>query len=311
MGKKKIAVTIRSFDRESVYFRRLQELFEIRYLNRTGYRLEKPDLIKAIESCEGVIAGTEIFDGEVLASAPSLGVLSRVGVGMDSIDLDYARLHNIRVFNTPNAPVGAVAEHALALILSLLKRIPRYDRNVKDGDLSVLPGELICGMTVGVIGLGRIGFRVASLLSCLGAKILFFDPYLVKTSGIPPEWVRAGSLESVLSRADLVTLHATPSPDHRPLLDSPAFSSCKKGIIIINTARESLIDEEALIAAIGGGVVGGAALDVFGTGRIAALADASPDVILTPHIASNTRQSRREMEDEAVRNLIQGLEGFP
>lgn len=311
MEKKKIAVTIRSFDRDSDYFQVLQDQFEIRYINLTGRRLEKQDLIHALQESEGVIAGTEIFDREVLAHTPSLRVLSRVGVGLDSIDLDVARLRNIRIFNTPNAPARAVAEHTLGLMLALLKRIPFYDRNVRNGDMTVASGELIGEKTVGIVGLGRIGFRVASVLSCLGAKIIFFDPYLPGTFGTPQGWTRMDDLESVLSGADIVTLHATPSAGHHPLLDSRAFSCCKKGIIIINTARESLVDEEALVTAIREGIVGGIALDVFGTGHIAALTSATPDVILTPHIASNTRHSRREMETEAVQNLIQGLKGIP
>lgn len=311
MEKKQIAVTIRSFDRDSDYFQILQDLFEIRYINSTGNRLEKQDLILAMQNSEGVIAGTEIFDREVLASAPSLKVLSRVGVGTDSIDLEYARLHNIRIFNTPNAPVRAVAEHTIALMLALLKRIPRYDRNVKNGDLTIGSGELIAEKTIGIIGIGRIGFRVASVLSCLGAKIIFFDPYLKSTTVIPQEWTRIRDLKSLLSGADVITLHATPSSDNHPLLDSRAFSSCKKGIIIINTARESLIDEEALVTAIREGIVGGIALDVFNKNHMATLIGASPEVILTPHIASNTRYSRREMESEAVNNLIQGFREVP
>jgi len=307
MKKKQIAVTIRSFDTESDYFLKLQDLFVINYINNTGYRLEKPDLIRAIKNSEGVIAGTEIFDREILASVPLLRVLSRVGVGTDSIDLEYARLRDIRVFNTPNAPVRAVAEHTLALMLALLKRIPRYDQNVKNGDLTVGSGELIAEKTIGIIGLGRIGLRVASILGCLGAKIIFYDPYLKNLSDVPKEWTRMKNLESLLSCADIITLHATPSADNRPLLDMRAFSSCKKGIIIVNTARESLIDEESLVAAIKDGIVGGIALDVFSKNRIAALIEATPEVILTPHIASNTRPSRREMECEAVNNLIWGL----
>ena len=114
------------------------------------------------------------------------------------------------------------------------------------------------------------------------------------------------NLESVLSAADIITLHATPSAEHHALLDRQAFSSCKKGIIIINTARESLIDEEDLVTAIRDGIVGGIALDVFDKKHMAALIDATPNIILTPHIASNTRHSRSEMENEAVNNLIRG-----
>ena len=234
-----------------------------------------------------------------------------MGVGTDSIDLDYARSHNIQVFNTPNAPVKAVAEHTLALMLSLLKCVPQYDQKVKKGDLTIGTGELIGEKTIGIIGLGRIGFQVASILSCFGSKIIFFDPYLTRKSGIPQEWTRMENLESVLSAADIITLHATPSAEHHALLDRQAFSSCKKGIIIINTARESLIDEEDLVTAIRDGIVGGIALDVFDKKHMAALIDATPNIILTPHIASNTRHSRSEMENEAVNNLIRGLREVP
>jgi D-3-phosphoglycerate dehydrogenase len=310
MKKNQIAITIRSFDTQSDYFQKLQDLFEISYVNHSGYRLEKSELIQVIKDSEGVIAGTEQFDREVLDLAPSLKVISRVGVGTDSIDINYARLHNIQVFNTPNAPVKAVAEHTLTLMLSLLKHIPQYDQNVRKGNLTVGAGELLGEKTIGIIGLGRIGFQVASILSCFGSKIIFFDPYLTAKSGIPQAWIQMENLESLLACADIITLHATPSVENQPLLNMQSFSSCKKGIIIINTARESLIDEKALISAIKGGIVDGIALDVFDKNHIPALIDATPNVILTPHIASNTRQSRKEMENESVKNLIQGLRGI-
>jgi D-3-phosphoglycerate dehydrogenase len=307
MPKTKIAITIRSFDTNTEHFTKLGELFEISFLNRSGRRLDKVELIDAIRDCEGVIAGTERFDKDVLDSAPLLKVISRVGVGTDSIDVNLAHERKIRICNTPVAPSGAVAEHTVALILSLLKRIPQYNLNIRNGDMAVYPGEMIAGKIVGIIGLGRIGFRVASVLACFGAKIIFYDPFLTQKDRIPGEWTQATGLKSLMSEADIVTIHATPSKDNRPIIDRELLLSCKKGMVIINTARESCIDTDSLIAAAQSGIVGGIALDVFDNNDISTFMQATVDVIMTPHIASNTRQSRYEMELEAVNNLIHCL----
>lgn len=307
MGKKHIAITIRSFNTNSDYFKKLLEEFEITFVNRTGYRLEKTDLIREIQDVDGVIAGTEHFDKEVLESSHRLKVISRVGVGLDSIDVGYARSRHMVICNTPKAPVTAVSEHTIALILALLKEIPRYTQDVMNGNLTVGSGELLHGKVVGIIGLGRIGHTVACLLECFGSKIIYFDPYLRDLVNIPESWTRMNDLKSVLAMADIITLHATPRDDGSPLFDQKAFSSCKRGIIIINTARESLIDEGALLEAMKAGIVGGIAFDVFNKEFILAVKNLNSKVILTPHVASNTQQSRRDMEREAVLNLIQSI----
>jgi len=303
--KKPVAVTIRSFDEQGPAFQKLRENFSLIYINKTGKRLNESDLSGILKNAEGVIAGTEPFTREVLASAGNLKAISRVGVGTDSIDLEEAARKNIAVYNTPDAPSQSVAEHTIALLFAILKRIPHYNRQVRENNFSTETGCLLAGKTIGIVGLGRIGYKVAVLASALGCRILYFDPYLSRT--IPGTWVPAATLEELLASADIVTLHAPPQQGRKYILDEENICTCKKGVVILNTARGSLIEENALVRALDRGLVASAGLDVFPyepyTGKLLGY----DQVIVTPHVASNTREARREMEMEAVNNLITGL----
>lgn len=302
MDKSPVAITIRSFDRSGPAMRELEAEFSVVYTNLTGARLSESDLIAAIQDAEFVIAGTEIFSKHVIDSSKKLRVISRVGVGTDSIDVQHASQRNIQIFNTPEAPVISVTEHALALLLAVLKRIPQYNRNVREGDYSVKPGLLLSGKVVGIIGLGRIGHRFASVLSALGCKIQYYDPFL---QSLPPDtWKSVPSLEDLVKTSDIISLHAPPNSDGSPLIDSSILKKCKNGVIIINTARGVLIDESALELAIQEGIVASAGLDVFSKEPYSGTLLKYPQVIITPHVASNTVESREQMEWEAVKNII-------
>ena len=307
MKKHPVAITIRSFGLNLENHQDLQENCAIQYHNTTGKRLTESELSRILPEIEGVIAGTEPFSRQVIESATSLRVISRVGVGLDSIDLEAAKIRGIVIKNTPEAPVQAVAEHTLALILDLLKKITQYNNNIHQGDFHVETGQMLAGKQIGIIGLGRIGTRVATLTSAFGCKIAFFDPF--RKTGLPDTWHACSSVEQLIETSDIITLHMTPQNSERPLLDKDSLSMVKKGVIIINTARGSLIDETALIQVISSGQVAAAGLDVFPnepyTGKLLDF----PQVVMTPHVASNTNESRQQMEIEAIRNMIEVLEG--
>lgn len=300
-----ISIPIRSFDLNGDAYARLSEITEIIFVNSSGNRLSEIQLCEAIKDADGIIAGTERYTANVLKACTHLSVISRVGVGIDNIDLDFAQNRGIIVANTPNAPILAVTEHTIALIFSVFKNIPQYYNGIHQGDHSLRLGALVLGKTVGIVGLGRIGRKVATSLEALGLKITFFDPGL--KDPVPENWLRKPTLEALVNDADIITLHSPPQKDNRPLLDRRIFNACKQGVVIINTARGSLINENDLIAALDRGIVSSAALDVVSVEPYMGPLLDYPQVIITPHVASNTIESRQQMEIEAVENIITTL----
>lgn len=309
MRKFKAAITIRSFGLNIYERKKFTEKFEIIYINTTGRRLSESELSQVLMGVEGVIAGTEPFTKQVIESLCDLKVISRVGVGLDSIDLESARKHGIKIMNTPEAPVQAVAEHTLALILALLKHIATYNQKMRVEDYSIEPGKTLSGKQIGIVGLGRIGYRVAILLEAFGCKINFYDPW-VKIR-VPDGWQSDSTLEELLMKSDIVSLHLSPQENGKPILDETSLNMIKKGAIIINTARASLIDEESLCKALLSGQIGAAGLDVFSVEPYKGPLLKYPQVIVTPHVASNTIEARNQMEIEAVHNLIAAIREEP
>jgi len=306
MTKQKIAITIRSINTNSPSFQLLREYFDISYINTTGKRLSEPEVIDALHGADVAIAGTESYSKNVIQSSLNLKAISRVGVGLDSIDLECASEHNIKVYNTPNAPTVAVAEHTVALLLDVCKNIVYYNKNSDALAGKAIAGILLNGKKVGVIGLGRIGFKVAIYLCALGCNIGFYDPYL-QGKVIPKEWVRYSTIGELLEASDIVTLHMPPASDGKPIINVDTVKKFKRGAVIINTARSALIDEKVLLDAVSDGTIMGAGLDVYDT-LIENESKKYPQIVLTPHVASNTEESRRDMESEAIENLIAGFQ---
>ena len=300
-----IAITIRSFEATHSLLTSFQDIGEISYINDTGNRLNEDELCRAVKNVGGVIAGTEKFTRRVFESSPNLRVISRVGVGLDSIDMDAAKEHGVIVINTPDAPIQPVAEHTLALIFAVLKHITIYNDNIRRGEYTVESGLLLNGRSVGIVGLGRIGRKVAEMLEALGCKIMYYDPFMAGESN--NKWRRAESLYELLENADIVTLHLPPQKENKPILDIKAFEKCREGLVVINTARGSLIDEDALVQAIEKGVIWGAGLDVFPNDPYTGKLLDYPQIVVTPHVASNTIESRQQMEIEAINNMINEL----
>ena len=300
-----VAITIRSFDLSGPAIEKLKEHCTISFINKTGTRLSETDLMNALGNVEGVITGTETFSRRIIDQCSSLKVISRVGVGTDSIDLVAAQDHGIRIVTTPNSPVQSVAEHTVALILSALKYIPQYNEQMRKSTHSLTAGSLLSGKTVGIAGLGRIGKRVAEILECLGCHILFYDPMIARQP--PSTWKRIDSIENLVKCSDILSIHSAPQPDGLPIINTNVLLHAN-GITIINTARGTLIDEQSLISALSSGKVKSAALDVFPSEPYTGKLLSFPQVIATPHVASNTIESRRQMEMESVNNLIKSLE---
>lgn len=283
--------------------RLLQQGFQV-ITNPHKRKLTEDEIIALLSGgATGMIAGIEPLTERVLQAAPNLKVISRCGAGMDSVDLAAAKNRGIQVLNTPEAPAQAVAELTLGYILSLLRQINPIDRAVRNGEWPRTQGRLFAAQTVGVIGLGHIGRRVARLCQAFEATVVAHDPYASQI----PDGVSMLPLDQLLASADIITLHTPYSADMHHLLDAKAFAAMKPEVIVINAARGGLVDESALLAALQSGKVSAAALDVFEQEPYHGPLLECGNVILTSHVGSLARESRQRMEIEAAENLVQGL----
>jgi D-3-phosphoglycerate dehydrogenase len=251
----------------------------------------------------GMIAGIEPLTERVFASAKGLKVVSRCGAGLDSVDLTAAKLRDISVFNTPEAPAQAVAELTMGLMLAALRRICQTDRLLRATEWPRMQGQLLAAQIVGIIGLGHIGRRVARLCQAFDARVIAHDPYIDPAS----HGVESVSLEKLLAEANVISLHLPYGTDTHHLLDTKTFARMKPDTIIINAARGGLVDEIALDEALISGHLGMAALDVFEQEPYHGPLIENDKVILTSHIGSLARESRKRMEIEAAENLLEGL----
>lgn len=270
--------------------------------NPHGRRLTEDEIITHLDGADGLIAGLEPLTERVLRSAPRLRAIARVGIGLDNVDLVAARALDIAVSNTPDGPTDAVAELTVAAGLYLARGLGLANAALHEGRWQKIMTNGVRGAAVLVVGYGRIGRRVAELFSALGARILADDPFLPDEAFVDTERVR---LEDGLARADIVTLHAA---GRDCLLGREQFAVVRPGVMVLNSARAELVDEDALCAALDAGGVAGVWFDVFWDepyhGRLAAY----PQALLTPHLGTYTRGCRRAMEMAAVHNLLRDLE---
>jgi D-3-phosphoglycerate dehydrogenase len=269
--------------------------------NESGKRLSEDQLIATKPmKCVGIIAGLESLSARVLEHYGDLKVISRLGTGMDSVDLEAARKHGVSVFGTPDATTDAVAELTIGLMISMLRGIAASDRGMRAKTWTPVMGGLIKGRTVGIIGFGRIGRRVAQLAEAFSARVVYSDPF---ANGGDE---RSVSLQELLDVSDIVTLHTPLNDATRGLLGASEISRLKDGCIIVNVARGGLVDEEALTRAVRAGRVK-AAVDCFvEEPYVGALCD-EPDTVLTAHMGSLTAETRTLMEVTAARQLVAEL----
>lgn len=251
----------------------------------------------------GLLAGIEPLTERVFASADCLKVISRCGTGLDSVDLAAAKRHNIAVSNTPEAPAQAVAELTLGLMLASLRQISQTDRLLRGGAWPRMQGHLLAAQSVGIIGMGHIGRRVARLCQAFEATVIAHDPFLRHF----PQEVTSLPLEQLLAEADIISLHLPYAAATHHLLNETAFSRMKPGAIVINAARGGLVDETALYHALASGHLGGAALDVFEHEPYQGPLLECDNITITSHIGSLAQESRQRMELEAADNLFRGL----
>jgi D-3-phosphoglycerate dehydrogenase len=265
-------------------------------------RLTEQEIIAHLDSVDGLIAGLEPLNRAVLESASRLKAIARVGIGMDNVDVEAAKELNIRVSNTPDGPTEAVAELCLTALLALGRKLVAFNTDLHGGVWKKRIGIGLRGTRVLLVGYGRIGRRFGDLLHFLGADILVTDP------AVAPETLKHGerliSLDEGIQEAEVVSLHAN---GVETILGEAEFQKMRPGMILLNSARGELIDEEALERALKNGTVADAWLDVFWQEPYSGRLTEFNQILLTPHVSTYTRQCRRSMEEGAVRNLLRDL----
>ncbi|WP_211241422.1 NAD(P)-dependent oxidoreductase [Pseudonocardia spinosispora] len=292
----------------------LENVAELQPLRAAGFELvsgpvgrqpSADELRDLLPGCVGWLAGVEQITAEVLDRADELEVISRNGTGTDAIDLDTALRRGIRVERTPGANARGVAELALALALALLREVPRSAHALKHGGWQRWQGRELADCRVGVVGLGAIGSKVAELFTTLGAQVVGHDPYPPENPPVPLR-----ELTDLLATSDVISLHAPPPPDGKPLLDETKLALLPPGALVINTARAGLVDEAAILDALDTAKLGGYAVDAFETEPPEPSALLRHDrVLATPHIGGYTGASVRRATEQAVANLLAVLDG--
>lgn len=253
------------------------------------------ELNQNIISYDGLIvrSATKV-NKEVIENAKNLKVVGRAGAGVDNIDIKAAKQKNIIVMNTPGGNTNATAEHTLALLLSLSRKISKADITTHKGEWAKksLKGNEIKGKTIGIIGFGNVGKRFAQMCNALGLKVLIYSKTFDTIRNEFPDYVSC-DLNKILKEADIISFHCKPNPDGSSIISAKEINIMKKNVLIINTARGNLVSEIDLKDAIKNNTIGGVALDVFeeepAKNNILFGLD---NVLLTPHIAASTAEAQ-------------------
>ncbi|MBV9958513.1 MAG: phosphoglycerate dehydrogenase [Acidobacteria bacterium] len=288
---------------------------------RTG--LAPADLREAVRECQGLVVRSETkVTAELMDGAMSLRVIGRAGVGVDNIDVAAATARGIIVMNAPDGNTITTAEHTMALLISLARRVPAANASLKSSrwERKKFVGVELQGKTLGIVGLGRIGRVVATRARAFGMNVVAYDPFIAPEQARDLE-LEVATLDEVCARADFLTVHTPLTAETRGIIGSDAFARMKEGVRIINCARGGLVDERALFKAIKEGTVAGAALDVFeeeppqSDNPLLAL----EEVIVTPHLGASTKEAQEgvavtvaeQMRDYLLTGALRGAVNVP
>jgi D-3-phosphoglycerate dehydrogenase len=294
----------------SVTARPLGEVAELEPLRAAGYELvaaglgampSEEELLALVPRCVGWLAGVEPVTARVLAAAPRLRAISRNGTGVDNIDLAAAAAHGVVIERAAGANAQGVAELTFALVLAALRGIPWSAGALRSGRWERAAGRELGDVTVGVVGLGEIGRRVARGFTALGAAVIGHDPF------VPTTELTTMPLDRLLASADVVTLHV-PALRDGPLITVDAIARLHDGAVLVNTARAALVDDDAVLAALESGRLAAYAVDAFDAEPPApSRLLAHPHVIATPHLGGYTDASIRRAVAEAADRLVVAL----
>jgi D-3-phosphoglycerate dehydrogenase len=278
--------------------------------NPTGKPLRSEEVARLLPGMDGYIAGVDVIDRSALEAADRLKVISRYGVGIDSVDLQAAQEKGIVVTNTPGANAVSVAELTMGLLIALARQIPEGATAIRQGQFPRLNGVSLEGKTIGIVGFGAIGKQLARRLAGFDCRLLAYDPY---PDHAWAETVRVElvGMDDLLGQSDFVSLHLPLLPETHHLVNRDFLGRMKKGAFLVNTARGELVEEPELVEALQNGHLRGAALDVF---AVEPPDPANPllamkQVIPTPHLASQTDGATHRMGWMALEDCLAVLRG--
>lgn len=275
---------------------------------------DPPDLQALVGDAVAIVVRTTRIDADLVAAAPELRIVARHGVGYDAVDVGALTGRGIPLALTGDVNSTAVAEHTLALMLALAKRIPAYDRAIRDGEYAIrdtFSATELSAKTLLCIGFGRIGRKVSGLCRALSMRVLVSDPFAAVADIEAAACEPVASLEDGLAAADWVTIHAPRSPSTRHLIGRDELATMKPGTFLVNVARGGLVDEAAAIEALDRGRLAGIGLDVFEREPLPPDDPLArhPATVLTPHSAAFTAECSRRMAMACARNVIDRFDG--
>lgn len=273
------------------------------------------DVLDLVRDADAILTTFAPVTAKVVSSLTRCRVIARYGVGVDNVSVDEATRMGIYVCNVPDYCIDEVSDHALAMMLSLARRLPVLDRDVKGGNWDYRPFRpirRIRGRTLGLLGLGRIARSLGTKAAALGMNLIAFDPYVQRGSQEEMD-VRMVDFDQFLKESDFISIHCPLTSETRGLIGRDAIKKMKSDTILINAARGGIVDEEALVEAIAEGRIGGAGLDVLSKEPIGLDHPLLqfPNVILTPHVAFYSEDSTLELQKSAVDEVVRALTGQP
>lgn len=273
-------------------------------------------IINEGQDCDAIIFTGTYFTEELFAGLPNLKIISRGGIGIDRVDMEAATRHGVIVCNSAHYGTYDVAEHTVALLMSLMHSIPRFDKALKENNDWSGAGfpyaHRLSERTLGIIGFGRISKWICQMMSGFRMEILVYDPYASEEAA-KGLGVKLVSLDELAARSDIISVNAPLTQETHHIVNVELISKMKDQVLILNTSRGPLIDEAALIEALESGKVGGAGLDVFEEEpfpddcKLRQL----PNVVITPHVAWRSVEAVRDLTEEVVGNVIDYFEGKP
>jgi D-3-phosphoglycerate dehydrogenase len=281
---------------------------EIRHVDGT----DRPALLAAIADADALLVrSATMVDAEALAASTRLKVVARAGVGLDNVDVPAATARGVMVVNAPTSNIVSAAEHAVALLLAVARRIPAADASLRQGQWkrSSYTGVELNGKIVGVVGLGKIGQLVAQRLAAFGVELIAYDPY-VAPARAAQLGIELVTLEELLRRADAISIHLPKTPETLGLIGKDQLALTKPGVLIVNAARGGLIDEDALAEAVRSGHVGGAGIDVYvSEPTTSSPLFELPQIVVTPHLGASTDEAQDRAGTDVARSVQLALAG--
>lgn len=306
--KMKLIVTTYPFDEINSSFEELKKMgFKI--LFNEYKRKMNPTEVKSLmkkENPDIIIAGTENYDINLLDVCTNLKMISRVGIGMDSVDLNECKNRNIIVTNTPDGPTNAVSELTIAQMINCIRRIPDINNQLKKGSWDRFIGRDIQNSTIGIIGCGRIGNSVIKKLNGFDTKIKIYDINKWISAQVSCDIANCdiSSKQEILETCDIISLHIPLTDETLNYIDETEFKIMKKDCVLINTSRGGIVNENNLYKWLYNNKLASAAVDVFEEEPYKGKLKKLTNIVLTPHLGSCTVQGRVDMENESIKNVI-------